>query len=49
MNQPIAPRFENRHALVTGGGSGIGQTIALRLASEGALFNILELSTAAGK
>src|SRR5438067_2123389 len=30
------PRFVNRIALVTGSGRGIGRTIALRLASEGA-------------
>ena len=28
--------LENKVAIVTGGGSGIGQTIALRLADEGA-------------
>jgi NAD(P)-dependent dehydrogenase (short-subunit alcohol dehydrogenase family) len=42
-------RFENRHALVTGGGSGIGQSIALRLASEGAAVSILELRPEAGE
>ncbi len=40
---PLPPRFQNRHALVTGGGSGIGQAIALRLAAEGATVTILEI------
>lgn len=42
-------RFDHRHALVTGGGSGIGQAIALRLASEGASVSILELRPEAGE
>ena len=46
-NHPL--RFDNRHALVTGGGSGIGQAIALRLASEGATVSILELRPEAGE
>jgi NAD(P)-dependent dehydrogenase (short-subunit alcohol dehydrogenase family) len=49
MNQLPAPRFANRHALVTGGGSGIGQAIALRLASEGAVVSVLELRPDAGE
>lgn len=49
MNTPAAPRFRNRHAVVTGGGSGIGQSIALRLASEGASVSILELRPEAGE
>lgn len=44
MQKTNLERFRNRHALVTGGGSGIGQAIALRLASEGASVSILELN-----
>jgi NAD(P)-dependent dehydrogenase (short-subunit alcohol dehydrogenase family) len=48
MKQP-PPRFQGRHALVTGGGSGIGQAIALQLAAEGAVVSILELRPEAGE
>jgi len=37
-------RFENKTALVTGGGSGIGRSICLRLASEGAHVLVLDLN-----
>lgn len=49
MRENHPSRFDNRHALVTGGGSGIGQAIALRLASEGATVSILELRPEAGE
>jgi NAD(P)-dependent dehydrogenase (short-subunit alcohol dehydrogenase family) len=45
----ITRRFENKQAVVTGGGSGIGQAVALRLAAEGAHVHILELSDQAGE
>lgn len=37
-------RFENRHAVVTGGASGIGAGIAQRLAAEGAKVTIWDIS-----
>ena len=49
MNIPSSRRFENRHALVTGGGSGIGQAIARRFAAEGASVTILERRPEAGE
>ena len=41
-------RFENKLAVVTGGGSGIGAAIALRLAEEGANVAIIELEADRG-
>jgi NAD(P)-dependent dehydrogenase (short-subunit alcohol dehydrogenase family) len=37
----MAPRFAGRTALITGGGSGIGQGPALALAAEGALVTVV--------
>lgn len=37
-------RFENKKAIVTGGGSGIGRGIALRLAEEGAMVSVHDIN-----
>ncbi|MBV7394765.1 SDR family NAD(P)-dependent oxidoreductase [Mameliella sediminis] len=39
-------RFENRHAVVTGGASGIGAAITARLATEGAQVTVWDISEA---
>jgi NAD(P)-dependent dehydrogenase (short-subunit alcohol dehydrogenase family) len=42
-------KFENKVALITGGGSGIGQSTALQLANEGAHILIVDLDIEAAK
>jgi NAD(P)-dependent dehydrogenase (short-subunit alcohol dehydrogenase family) len=42
-------KFENKVALITGGGSGIGQSTALKLAKEGAHVLIIDLDMEAAK
>lgn len=43
------PRWSGRSALVTGGGSGLGQAIALRLGAEGARVVVADLDAAAAR
>ena len=45
MNQ----RFDNKVVVITGGGSGIGQTAAIKFASEGAYVAILDLDMSGAK
>jgi NAD(P)-dependent dehydrogenase (short-subunit alcohol dehydrogenase family) len=49
MGMVALQRLANRHALVTGAGSGIGRAIALRLAAEGADVTVLEQRAGAGE
>jgi NAD(P)-dependent dehydrogenase (short-subunit alcohol dehydrogenase family) len=46
---PLVQRLAGKYALVTGGGSGIGAAIALRLAAEGAHVSILEARAESGE
>jgi len=46
---PLVQRLADKYALITGGGSGIGRAIALRLAGEGAHVTILELRAEAAE
>ncbi|MDP3070880.1 MAG: glucose 1-dehydrogenase [Opitutaceae bacterium] len=48
MSTP-SQRLAQKHALVTGGGSGIGRAISVRLAAEGAHVTVLERSAAEGE
>ena len=46
MSGQIYPRLEGKRAIVTGAGQGIGESIALRLAQEGA--DVLVVGRTAG-
>jgi NAD(P)-dependent dehydrogenase (short-subunit alcohol dehydrogenase family) len=46
---PDMRRYEGRTALVTGGGSGIGEACCLRLASEGAKVAVLDINADAAR
>lgn len=45
----LARRFDGRVALVTGGASGFGRAIALRLASEGAALAVADINAEGGR
>jgi NAD(P)-dependent dehydrogenase (short-subunit alcohol dehydrogenase family) len=49
MHEVAGMRLSNKVAVVTGGGAGIGQAIALRYAREGALLTIADIDPEAGK
>ena len=49
MTHSLSQRLAGKTAVVTGGGSGIGQAIAQRFASEGAEVIILELRAEAAE
>ena len=46
---PLVQRLAGKYAVVTGGGSGIGRAIAVRLAGEGAHVTIVEVRADAGE
>src|SRR5262245_26778461 len=45
----MSARFEGKAALVTGGGSGIGEAIVRRLAAEGASVVVMDVQTVAAE
>jgi NAD(P)-dependent dehydrogenase (short-subunit alcohol dehydrogenase family) len=49
ITEPGAARFAGRIAIVTGGGSGLGQATAVRLAGEGAIVNVLDIRVEAAE
>ena len=45
----MTKRFEDRVVLVTGGGSGMGESTAVRMAEEGAVVSVVDLDEAGGE